>query len=83
MKRAMQLQSMTANLQGRCSICYGIQIVKNFKKSVLNQRIETMKEQGILFENNTEVDAVLAKQLKATADAVVIAVGAGETRTGD
>ena len=58
---------------------YGIPNMK-LKKSVLNQKIETMKEQGILFENNIEVDAVLAKQLKATADAVVIAVGASETR---
>lgn len=60
-------------------LCYGIPNMK-LKKSVLNQKIETMKEQGILFENNIEVDAVLAKQLKATADAVVIAVGASETR---
>ena len=60
-------------------LCYGIPNMK-LKKSVLNQKIETMKEQGILFESNIEVDAVLAKQLKATADAVVIAVGASETR---
>lgn len=66
MKRANAVTVYERESQAGGLLCYGIPNMK-LKKSVLNQKIETMKEQGILFENNIEVDAVLAKQLKATA----------------
>ncbi len=60
-------------------LSYGIPNMK-LKKEVVSQKIASLKAQGILFENHTEVDEKLAKELKEKADAVILAVGAEEPR---